>query len=240
MFMLTRWGSENFIRYECVPWNVLFLKLMHDYHLDEEVVEEILHLMIIIPLLYNVCHLVNVVEEIVRYVKHSESSEVHEEPDMIRIESRKPPLTGEVFRNDFHHGDISVKEMKERENCLFIILVSWFKIWLIVSMINFSFLKPFLSYIWDPCSNCNDISGNSEINPDKSDLSIFCTFSQNSKQPTCLKHGTVRGDAIISLVVTGSSLITFPPFSYGFFFGLHSSLVPMFSSSAIFEVETLV
>ena len=36
--MLTRWGSENFICYECVPWNVLLLKLMHDYHLDEGVV----------------------------------------------------------------------------------------------------------------------------------------------------------------------------------------------------------
>ena len=44
---------------------------------------EILHLMIIIPLLYNVCHLVNAAGEIVGYVKNSDSSEVHEESDMI-------------------------------------------------------------------------------------------------------------------------------------------------------------
>ena len=81
--MLTRSGSEKFICYKCVPWNVLLLKLMHDYHLDEGVVEKTLHLMIIIPLLYNVFHLVNVVGEIVGYVKHPDSSEVHEELDMI-------------------------------------------------------------------------------------------------------------------------------------------------------------
>ena len=55
---------------------------MHDYHLDEGVMENNLHLMIIIPILYYVCHLVNVSEEIVGYVKHYNSIEVHEELDM--------------------------------------------------------------------------------------------------------------------------------------------------------------
>ena len=87
----------------------------------------------------------NATREIIGYVKHSDSSEVHEEPDMIGIESRKPPLTGEVFHDDFHHGNISVKEMRERKNCLFFILVSWFKILPIVAMIEVSLLKPFFS-----------------------------------------------------------------------------------------------
>ena len=81
--MLARWGSENFICYECVPWNVLLLEMMHDYHLDEGVMENIFHLMIIVPLFYNVCHLVNVVGEIVGYVKYPDPSEMHEELDMI-------------------------------------------------------------------------------------------------------------------------------------------------------------
>ena len=81
--MLTTWGSENFICYKCVPWNVLFLKLMHYYHLDEEVVEKTLHLMIVIPLLCNVCHLVNATREEIGYVKHSNSSEIHKKTDMI-------------------------------------------------------------------------------------------------------------------------------------------------------------
>ena len=56
---------------------------MHEYHLDEGVVEKTLHLMIIIHILCNVCHLVNAAGEIIGYVKHSDTSEVHEESDMI-------------------------------------------------------------------------------------------------------------------------------------------------------------
>ena len=81
--MMIKWHSENHICNECVPWDVIFLKLMHEYHLDEGVMEKTLYLMIIIPLLHNECHLVNVVEEIVRYVKHSDSIEVNEESDMV-------------------------------------------------------------------------------------------------------------------------------------------------------------
>ena len=81
--MLTRWGGEDFIFYECVPWDVLLLKPMHDYHLDEGVMEKTLHLMIVIPLLYNVFHFFSVAGEIVGYVKHSDSSEVHEDSNMV-------------------------------------------------------------------------------------------------------------------------------------------------------------
>ena len=48
---------------------------MHDYHLDEGVMEKTLHLMIIIPLLNNMYHLFNASGEIVGDVKHSDSSE---------------------------------------------------------------------------------------------------------------------------------------------------------------------
>ena len=81
--MLNRWCSEDYICYECVPRNVLLLNMMHDYHINEGMVKNIPYFMIIIPLLYNVCHLVNAAREIVRYVKHSDSSEVHEESDTI-------------------------------------------------------------------------------------------------------------------------------------------------------------
>ena len=81
---------------------------MQQYHFYEGVVEETLHLMIIISLLGNKFHLINATVEIIGYLKHSNPSEVHEETDMIGIESRKPSLTGEVFHDDFHHGDISV------------------------------------------------------------------------------------------------------------------------------------
>ena len=92
---------------------------MHDYHFDEGVVEGTLRLMIVISLLENEFHFIKASGEIIGYVKHSDPNEVHEEPDMIGIESRKPSLTGEVFHDDFHHGDIFVKEVGERKNHLF-------------------------------------------------------------------------------------------------------------------------
>ena len=63
--------------------------------------EKTLHLMTITPFLCNICHFVNAAGEIIGYVKHSDSSEVHEESDMIGIESIKPPLIGEhIFQGD--------------------------------------------------------------------------------------------------------------------------------------------
>ena len=87
------------------------MNVMCDYHLDNGAVKHTFHLMIIISLLGNKFHLINALVEIIRYMKHSNPSEVHEEPNMIGIESRKPSLTGEVFHDDFHHGDISIKEV---------------------------------------------------------------------------------------------------------------------------------
>ena len=81
--MLTRWNSKNFICNECVPWDILLFKLMHDYHLDEGMVKNNFHLMTIIPPLYNAFHLVNALGEIVRYMKHFYSRKVYEELDMV-------------------------------------------------------------------------------------------------------------------------------------------------------------
>lgn len=59
--------------------------MVHEYHFDEGVVEKTFHLMSIISLLGNICYFVNATGEIIGYVKNSDSSEVHEEPDMIGI-----------------------------------------------------------------------------------------------------------------------------------------------------------
>ena len=92
---------------------------------------------------------------------------------MIWIESRKPPLTSEVFHDYFHHKDILVKNMRERENGLFFILLSGFKIWFIVALIKVSLFKPFLSHTRDSCISCNGISGHGKSNANKSDLPVI-------------------------------------------------------------------
>ena len=51
--MLNRWYSENLIGYKGVPCNVTLIKVLEDYHLDEGVVKDTLHLIIVIFLLGN-------------------------------------------------------------------------------------------------------------------------------------------------------------------------------------------
>ena len=50
---------------------------MEDNDLDERLVKNAFHLVVIISLLNNVCHFVNVHEEILRYVEHFDPCEVH-------------------------------------------------------------------------------------------------------------------------------------------------------------------
>ena len=50
---------------------------MEDNKIDERVVKETFHLVVIISLLNNLCHFVNVPEEIIRYVEHFDPCEVH-------------------------------------------------------------------------------------------------------------------------------------------------------------------
>jgi len=51
--MLNRLDNENLIGYKGVPCNVKLIKVMEDYHLDEGVVKDTLHLMAIIYFLGN-------------------------------------------------------------------------------------------------------------------------------------------------------------------------------------------
>lgn len=50
---------------------------MEENDLDERVVKNTFHPVVIISLLNNVCHFFNVTEEIIRYVEHFDPCEVH-------------------------------------------------------------------------------------------------------------------------------------------------------------------
>ena len=50
---------------------------MEDYDLDEEVVKNTFHLVVIISLLNQVIHFFNALEEKIRYVEHFDPCEVH-------------------------------------------------------------------------------------------------------------------------------------------------------------------
>ena len=51
---------------------------MEDYDFDEGMVKETVHLVLRFSFLDNICHRVNASKEIIRYVEHPDSCEVHE------------------------------------------------------------------------------------------------------------------------------------------------------------------
>lgn len=67
-------------------------KVMEDNDIDERVVKEVVHLLVIFSPLYNVCHFFYAPKQIVWDIKHFDSCEVHKQSNMICIESREPSL----------------------------------------------------------------------------------------------------------------------------------------------------
>ena len=65
---------------------------MEKNDLDEGVVKEVVHLLVIISPLYNICHFVYALEHIVWDIKKFDSFEVHKQSNVICIESGEPSL----------------------------------------------------------------------------------------------------------------------------------------------------
>lgn len=49
-------------------------------------------------------------------VHHSHPGKVHEQPDVVGIKARKPPLTTEVFHNQFYERSILISQKSEWKN----------------------------------------------------------------------------------------------------------------------------
>ena len=56
-------------------------------------------------------HLVNTHVEVVGRMKHLDPSEMHEQSNMVGVESRVPSLTGKLFNDDPHQGCIPVQQV---------------------------------------------------------------------------------------------------------------------------------
>lgn len=68
---------------------------------------------------------------------------------MIGEKSREPTFTRKVSHDDFHHGSISLQEVRERKLPLYFILVPRFDVWLKVMLLQVFFLEPFFLHILD-------------------------------------------------------------------------------------------
>lgn len=69
--------SEYGISYEGTPCNVEFLEMIKGNDFNEGMMKYTLYLICILPLLGNLGHLLNTLENIVAYIEHFYPSEMH-------------------------------------------------------------------------------------------------------------------------------------------------------------------
>ena len=77
--------------------------MMKHNEFDEGVMIEVVHLLMILFLFHQVCHLLNVSEQEILDVQHPHPSEMHEKLDMICVQYGESALTSEVSHGNLHH-----------------------------------------------------------------------------------------------------------------------------------------
>ena len=102
-------------------------------------------------MLHKVFHLLYVVAHEKWEVHHRHLGEVHEQPDVIDIEARKPSLTTEILHDQSHEWGILIPQKPEWENSGELAQTTVLHIRLIVMPLHLLFLMPLLPNVWYPC-----------------------------------------------------------------------------------------
>ena len=84
-------------------------------------------------------------------VHHPHPGKVHEQPDVIGIKARKPPLTTEVLHDQFHEHSILISQKSEQEDSCKLTQTTALNVRLIMMPIHLFLLMPLFSNIWYAC-----------------------------------------------------------------------------------------
>ena len=117
------WRCEDLCLNESLPCNVQLFEVMKDNDLDELMMENVVHLKLILCVMYHIGHLINASVQIIGNVEKFHPSEMHEKPDVIVVQLGEPYLTSEVFHDDFHHGRKPVQQLTERKYIFDVIFI---------------------------------------------------------------------------------------------------------------------
>jgi len=97
--------------------------------------------------LHEVFHLLFVVANEKREVHHPHLGKVHEQPDVIGIKVRKPPLTTEIFHDQFYERGILIPQTSEWKNSGELAQIAVLDVRLIMMPLHLLFLMPLLSNV---------------------------------------------------------------------------------------------
>ena len=82
---------------------------------------------------------------------HSHPGKLHEQPDVIGIKARKPPLTTEVLHDQFHERSILISQKSEWENSRELTQTTGLNVRLIMMPLRLLLLIPLFSNVWYAC-----------------------------------------------------------------------------------------
>ena len=86
-----------------------------------------------------------------REVHHPHPSKVHEQADVIGIQSREPPLTAEALHDQSHEQSIVIFQVSEGKDSYELIQESGFDVRLTVLPFHLLLLMPLPPNIWYTC-----------------------------------------------------------------------------------------
>jgi len=98
--------------------------------------------------LHEVFHLLYVNANEKWEVHHPHPGKVHEQPDVIGIKARKPPLTTEVLHDQFHERSILISQKSKWKNSSELAQTAGLNVRLIMMPLHPFLIMPLFSDVW--------------------------------------------------------------------------------------------
>ena len=102
-------------------------------------------------MLHEVFHLLYVTANKKREAHHPYPGKMHEEPDVIGIKARKPPLTTEILHDQFHKRGILISQKYEWKNSGELVQIAGLNVRLIMMPLHLLSLMPLFSNVRYAC-----------------------------------------------------------------------------------------
>ena len=136
---------------EVLPRNTLQSQLIIYQNPDKSKVINIVKLLSRGLVLHEIFHPLYVPIDEKLEVHHLHPGKVHEKPDVIGIKAGKPPLTTEVFHDQFHERRILISQKSEWKNSRELAQIVDLNIGLIMMPLHLLLLMPLFSNFWYAC-----------------------------------------------------------------------------------------
>jgi len=101
--------------------------------------------------LHEFFHLLYVTTNEKQEVHHPHPVKMHEQPDLIGIKARKPPLTTEILHDQFHEWGILISKKSESKNSGELVQIVGLNVRLIMMPLHLLLIMPLFFNVWYAC-----------------------------------------------------------------------------------------